>query len=355
MTFWRNLAALAALPALAAAADPDMMSLVMPDASTVMEIDLAKIMASPVGTAMKDAFRQGAATQLKAQLAKTNAPFQEQFGALAEIDWSREVLDIVIARGPGKPAPTLFLVRSSLDLGRMQAMKGFSGQVTEYEGVPMLASPKPEGGVFAFLDGSIVAIGQMREVESAIHRRGQPAALPAALAAQVAKYIGDDIWAASTEILTESMVPPSAAKSPVGAQAAQFFDKVAGLNGGLRFSPDFDLSADLEARTEKGAAELSQGMRWLTGQGGHALEGLKFQLNGKHILLSLHVPEEQMRAGLRQMRAAQTVPKVAAARQAPTRVAPVAPSSGLPAVPAGTIRVQSSDMGTVLVPVGKPQ
>jgi hypothetical protein len=320
----------------------------------VMEINLAKIMASPVGSAIREGFHQGAAAQLKVELAKAKPQFQEQFAALAEIDWSQEVLDIVVARGSGKPAPMLILVRSSLDLGRIQAMKEFSGEVTEFEGVRMLTSPKPEGGVFAFLDGSIVAIGQMRDVKSAIHRRGQPTVLPAALAAQVAKYSQDDIWLASTEIMTVPLAMPAAAKSPAGAQVAQFIEKVAGLNCGLRFSPDFDLSADLEARTEKGAAELSQGMRWLTGQGGRGLEGLKFQLIGKHILFSLHVPEAQMRAGLQQMRTAQAAPAapaVAVPRQAPR----VAPSSGLPPPPAGTIRVQSSDMGTVLLPVEKPR
>jgi hypothetical protein len=344
VTFWRNLLALTALPALAAAAEPDMLNLVMPDAVTVMEVNLAKIMASPVGAAMKDAFHQGAAAQLKTELAKANSPFQEQIGALADIDWSREVLDIVVARGPGKPAPTLILVRSSLDLARIQAMKGFSGQVTEYEGVPMLTSPKAEVGVLAFLDGSIVAVGQLRDVQSAIHRRGQHTALPAALAAQVGKYSEDDIWVASTEIMTGPVAMPAAAKSPMGAQVEKFIEKIAGLNGGLRFSPDFDLSADLEARTEKGAAEIADGMRWLTGvaqpQAKNAslstrLEGFKFRLNGKHIL----------------------PPGAAAvaARQAQPIMQPAAPSSGLPPVPAGTIRVQSSDMGTVLVPVGQQQ
>jgi hypothetical protein len=132
---------------------------------------------------------------------------------------------------------------------------------------------------------------------------------------------------------------------------------VAGFNGGLSLSPDFELAADVEARTEKAAAEMAEGLRWLNsavksqaksaGQAGSGLEGLKYQVNGKHILLSLHVPEEQIRAGLRQMRPVQP----AAARQAPL----AAPSSGLPPPPAGTIRVQSSEMGTVLIPTAKEQ
>jgi hypothetical protein len=210
-----------------------------------------------------------------------------------------------------------------------------------------------------------VAIGQMHEVKAAIHRRGQPAALPAALAAQVRKYSGDAIWVASTEVMTGPLALPAAAKSPAAAPIVSFIEKVSGFNGGLRFSPDFDLSADLEARTEKGAGELAEGMRWLTdmaqshsgtpGQPGRGLEGFKFRLNGKHILLSLHVPEAQVLAGVQQMRAAQGAQTAAAARQAPTAVQPPPPSSGLPPVPAGTIRVQSSDMGTVLLPAGNPK
>jgi len=360
VTTWRNLLVLTALPVLAAAADPDMMNLVMPDASTVMEVNIAKILASPIGSAMKDKFHQGMTTSLKAELAKTRAPFQEQMAALADIDWSQEVRDIVVARGPGKQPPTLIIVRSSLDLARIQAMKAFNGDAAQYEGVAILASSKPDNGAIAFLEGSIVLVGEMRDVKSAIHRRGQHTALPAALAAQVRKYSGDDIWVASTEIITGPMALPPGAKPPAAAQVAQFIEKVAGFNGGLRFSPDFDLSADLEARTEKGAAELSQGMRFLTGmaqsqqkaggQAGRGLEGFKFRLNGKHILLSLHVPEEQMRAGIQQMRAAQAVQPAMAAKQAPL----VPPSNGLPPPPPGTIRVQSSE-GTVLIPVGKQQ
>jgi hypothetical protein len=363
VTLWRNLLALAALPGLAAAADSDMMSLVMPDASMVMELNIGKIMASPVGSAIKDAFRQGAATRFNVELAKAKPEFQEQFAVLGNIDWSQEVQDIVVASRPGKPRQTLIIVRSSLDPARIQALKAFSGDATEYEGVPMLASAKPGSGVIAFLDGGIVAIGPMNDVKSAIHRRGQHTALPPALAAQVGKYSRDDIWAASTEILTGPLPDSPAMKSPMGAKMAEFIEKVAGLNGGLRFSPDFDLSADLEMRTVKGAAEIADGLRSLTSMvqsqarnaGGRGLEGLKFQVQGKHILLSLHVPEAQMRAGLQQMRTAQAGQIAAARHPGASAALSNEPSSGLPPPPAGTMRVQSSEMGTVLIPVGKQQ
>jgi hypothetical protein len=363
VTLWRNLLVLTALPALAAAADPDMMNLVMPDATSVVEFNIAKIMASPVGAAIRDSVRQGMATQLKGELAKAKPQLQEQIAMLADIDWSQEVRDIVVARGAGKQPPTLIIVRSSLDPARIQTLKAFSGGTTAYEGVPILVSAKESNGAIAFLDGSIVVLGQMRDVQSAIHRRSQHTALPETLAAQVRQYSQDDIWLASTEIRTGPLADSPAMKSPAGAKVEEFFEKVEGLNGGLRFSPDFDFSADIEARTEKAAAEIAEGLRGLTamvqsqaknaGPAGRGLGGLKYEVNGQHILLSLHVPEAEMRAGLQQMRTAQASrPAAVAIRpQAPR----VPPSSGLPPPPAGTIRVQSSEMGTVLIPVEKQQ
>src|ERR1017187_861347 len=361
MTLWCKLLALAAgLPGLAAAADPEMMNLIMPDASVVMEVNIAKIMASPIGSAMGEAVHQGIAKQLKVELTKAKPQFQEQIAGLSNIDWSREVRDIVIASGPGKPAPMLTIVRTSLDPARIQALAEFTGDATEYEGLRILASSKPGNGVIAFLDNSIVVIGQMTDVKPAIRRRSQHTALPAALAAQVAQYRRYDIWLAATGTLAGPLAGP-ATGSTAGAKAAQYLAKLAGVNGGLRFSPDFELSADIEARTEKDAAEMAEGLHWLTttvqtqaksaGQGGSGLEALKCQVNGKRILLSLHVPEERIRAGLQQMRAAKAGQTAAVARPAPlappsTGLPP--PSSGLPPPPPGTIRVQSSDMGTVL-------
>jgi hypothetical protein len=241
-------------------------------------------MASPIGSAMGEAVHQGIAKQLKVELTKAKPQFQEQIAGLSNIDWSREVRDIVIAGGAGKPAPMLTIVRTSLDPARIQALAEFTGDATEYEGVRILASSKPGNGVIAFLDNSIVVIGQMTDVKPAIRRRSQHTALPAALAAKVAQYRRYDIWLAATGTLAGPLAGP-ATGSTAGAKAAQYLAKLAGFNGGLRFSPDFELSADLEARTEKGAAELFQGLRWLTGMaqsqaknaGKGGLEGLKLQ------------------------------------------------------------------------------
>jgi hypothetical protein len=129
----------------------------------------------------------------------------------------------------------------------------------------------------------------------------------------------------------------------------QYIEKLTDVSLGLRLSPDFDLSATLAARTEKAAAEMAQAIQWLsgsarqqaklTGKGGTGLDSLKCEVNGRRILISLHVPEEQVRAGLQQMRAGQ--PRAASPN---IRSRP----------PAGTISVQSSE-GTVIIPLDKQQ
>lgn len=363
MTVWRRvLIAAAGLPALAAAADPEMMNLVMPDASMVMEINVSRIMTSQVGLAIREGIQQGMAAQLKGELAKSKPEMRESLAILGEIDWTRQVQDIVVAGGLRKGGPMLVIVRSSLDPVWLQALPGYSGNRTEYEGVPILSSAKSADGVLAFLNHSIVLAGQMADVKAAISRRNQHTALPGPLAAQVAKYSQDDIWVVQTGTLKVPVAGP-AAGSQAGHEVAQYLEKVAGFNGGLRFSPDFDLSADVEMRTDKDAAEMATNLGWLTtavktqmpkaGFVANGFEGLKYRESGRHILVSVHVPDEQVRAGLKQIQArmVQAPQTPVAARRAPVVVSP---SSGLPPPPAGTIRVQSSE-GTVLVPIGNPQ
>jgi len=358
---FKLLALTAAVAGVASAADPEMMNLVMPDARMIVEIKVGSIMASPIGSALKEGMQQGINERLRTA-ADQNRPEWQQIAALGSIDWSHALQDVLIAGGPGKPAEALTIVRGSLGLAQLQGLPGYSAKTAEYKGVPLLASAKPGNGVVAFLDNSILLLGQMDEVKAAIDRRGQSHPLPAALAAQIAKYARYDVWFA--QIGPAQPLAEKAASSPAGAKVAEYLSKLAGINGGIRFSPDFDLAADIEARTDKAAGEITQGLHWLTGlmqsqakaadKGGNALEGLKYNLNGRHILLSLHVPAEQVRKGLLEMRAAQAHRGAHPVTAAMPALA-AGPASGTPPPPPGTVRVWSSDMGTVLIPVGKPQ
>jgi hypothetical protein len=347
MFSWRSLFAIAAfLPGVAAAADPAMLELIMPDARFVLEINLDRIAASPIGQAMTP--------QMKGQLAAFKPATQDPLMGLGGLDWTRFAQEIVFAGGapaaPGQPAPSLVIVRGLLDPAWIESLNALQGAKGNYMGVPTLSADSGHS-LLAFLGGSVSVIGLAADVRAAIRRRGQNTPPSPVLAEGLARYEGQyDVWMVSNGALTG----PS--KSPAGAWL-KWLDRVDAFTGGLRASPDFELSAEMTMRNEKDVAAMSDDLRWFASvvqtQENTALnlEDLNFQADGKRITLALAVPEQQIRAGLQQRQAGQP------ARLRSAAVRPPEIESGLPEPPSGTIRVQSSpaDMGTVLVPLGKAQ
>ncbi len=342
MASWRSLLAVAAcMQGLAAAADPAMLELVMPDARVVMEINLDRIAASPIGQTMSP--------QMKAELASLRPTWGDaQTGGP---DWSHYAQEVIFASGApagaGKPSPSLIIVHGLIDPAWLESLNAFRGAKSNYLGVPILSS----GGanpVVAFLDGSIAAIGQPADVKAAIRRRGESTPPSPVLAEGLARFEGQyDIWMVSAGAL-------GSVKS-AGGVSMKWLEQLDAFAGGVRFSPDFELSADMTMHNEKDVAEMADGLRWFAGvvqtqeKTALSLDDMNFQVDGKRLSLSLEVPEQQIRAALQQRQTGQ------AARMAAFR--PPEIGSGLPEPPSGTIRVQSSpaDMGTVLVPVVKNQ
>ncbi len=344
MASWRKLCVFAALlPGLAAAADQAMLELVMPDARVVMEINLDHIMASPIGQAM--------ASQMKAQMDTVHAEWQQPLAGFTGIDWSHYAQEILFASTgtQGKDSPTLVIVRGLLDPAWVESLNAFGGPKSSYMGVPLL-SATTGNAVVAFLDGSIAVAGPAADVKAAIRRRGQNGPQAAVLAEGLQRFEGQyDMWLVSAGGIS------AGAKSQGAAPALKWLEKVDAFAGGMRMSPDFELNADLTMRTEKDVAEMADGLKWLSFVGqtqnrAAGLDNMKMQVDGKHLSFSLQVPEQQIVAALKQRQPGQ--------RPQAARVQAVRPpeiKNGLPEVPAGSIRVQSSpsDMGTVLVPLGK--
>ena len=155
MSRWRSLFAVAALaPGLAAAADPAMLELIMPDARAVMEINLDRILSSPFGQAMS--------TQMRGELAAFRPAWQDSASGFASLEWGHYAQEVIFASGappaPGRPAPTLMVVRGMIDPVWIESLNAFSGAKSNFMGVPMLSSGG--GAVVAFLEGSIAVIGQ---------------------------------------------------------------------------------------------------------------------------------------------------------------------------------------------------
>lgn len=347
MACWRSLCAVAAfLPGLAAAADPAMLELIMPDARAVMEINLDRLAAAPIG--------QNMSAQMKAEFANFRPNWQDPTTGNSSLDWSRYAQEVIFASGappaPGRPSPSLVIVRGLVDPAWIESLAAFRGAKSSYLGVPILSSGAGNA-VVAFLEGSIAVIGQPADVKAAILRRGRNAPPSPVLAEGLARYEGQyDAWMVSTGGVS------APAKSPVGV-SLKWMERLDSFTGGLRLSPDLELSAEMNMRTEKDVADMTDELRWFSGvvqtqeKTALSLEDLNFKADGKRVSLSLAVPEQQIRAALQQRQAGQ------ASRLARSAPRPPEIESGLPEPPSGTIRVQSSpaDMGTVIVPVGSKQ
>ena len=364
MAIRRNLLAVVTLlPGLAVAADPSMMDLLMPDARVVMEVNVARILASPVGQAMAAQMK----TELKARQAQQGElqkadPAWSQIVGLAGTDWSQFVQEAVVAAGgPNKDASALLIVRGSMDRVRSEVLKSFSGDATEYQGVPILSDTGKSNSAIAFLDSSLAVIGPAADVKAAIRRRSHPSGLPVALAEKLKRFSGYDAWmvAAGPFPVPAAKVPPATA----GAPMVETLQRLESFDAGLRFNPDLEVSVEVVAGTVKDASGIAAIMGWLysamqspaNGSGKKDAAGQengKFEVHGRRILLSLNVPQEKVRAALQQMRAQSASQNKATGLTAPAAgLTPTNPNAPKP----GTIRIESSpsDMGTVVLSTEK--
>jgi len=332
----------------------------MPDARVVMEVNVARILASPIGQAMAAQMK----TELKARQAQQGElqkadPAWSQIVGLAGTDWSQFVQEAVVAAGgPNKDASALLIVRGSMDRVRSEVLKSFSGDATEYQGVPILSDTGKSNVVIAFLDSSLAVMGPPADVKAAIGRRGHPSGLPVALAEKLKRFSGYDAWmvAAGPFPVPAAKVPPATA----GAPMVETLQRLESFDAGLRFNPDLEVSVEVVAGTVKDASGIAAIMGWLysamqspaNGSGKKdAVENGKFEVHGRRILLSLNVPQEKVRAALEQMRAQASQNKATGL---------TAPAAGVPATnpnapKPGTIRIESSpsDMGTVVLSTEK--
>jgi len=328
------LTALVAAASLGFAADRALLDLVMPEAKVVFGVNIGTIAASPLGQAI-------------AMAIQTGSPEAKKF--LAEIPFNplRDLREIVVAStGEGKDAPTVFLASGTFDAARLGAFaKGQGGQeAMNYQGVPILAGPKKDEAVLAFLSDSVLAGGSLDQVKHAIDRRGKGTRLNPQVLARVDQWSSSyDAWIVSTTPITPlaAQVPSQDAK---GAMQGDLLKAVEAFSGGLKFHDPLDVSAELLTHTEKDAAALADALRFLLGmllasqpQQKDLAQAFTFDAKANAVQISMRIPMDQL------MRVFQSS-KVTAGPPAskPRETAP----------PPGGVVIQSSpkDMGTVVIP-----
>ncbi|HYL84725.1 MAG TPA: hypothetical protein VE263_10865 [Candidatus Angelobacter sp.] len=317
--------------AIAGAADPTLLNLVMPNARVVVGIHLERIMASPIGQ------------QMDAQIRNSNPEIRQIFEGTG-FDPARDLKEVVIAAtGREKNGPSLVLVRGSLDLAKIAAFSSTQGvPPTNYEGVPVMMQRGAQDSAFALMDNSIAIFGGIESVHQAIRRRASGAAFDGELAAKVAalsrRY---DAWVISTVPLTEMA---SRAKASNLQQVSDLVNSIQEISGGMRFSPDMEIAADLVTHSEKDAASVRDAMRFFASMlsnqqnnPGLKADALKVTLDARTVRISLHITEEQLKK----------MNELQMARRARQPVAPRPANSDV------VIQSSEGDMGTVTLPPKK--
>ncbi|MEO7653781.1 MAG: hypothetical protein ABIZ80_25265, partial [Bryobacteraceae bacterium] len=212
----------------APAADPQLLSLVMPDARIVSGVDFDRVKTSAIGNFFLS------------QIPASDSGFQKFVGTTG-FDPRRDIHEVLLASVDPRQKTGLLLIRGAFDGPRIVALFRSSGKTPiSHNGIDVISHPGHKQGfseAVAFLDSSIAVAGDLQSVKAAIDRRkmAASAALSPALTAKVTHLSGtQDAWAVS-------LIPPSelAGKFPQkqvdSALQGDLVKAIEQTSGGVRF------------------------------------------------------------------------------------------------------------------------
>lgn len=323
-----------AFSAIACAADPTLLNLVMPDARMLFGVNVEKIVASPIGQQMSAQIRQA-------------PPEVQQILKQTGFDPARDLKEILIAStGQGQDAPTLILVRGSFDIAKLSAFASSAGRAPlNYEGVPILTHPARSSGAMALLDSTTAIGGDLDQVKAAIHRRAHSTSLSAELAAKAGRLSERyDVWGFSTVSLAN--MAPSAPNANL-QQALDLLKSIQQVSGGMRFSPDMEMAADLVTRSQKDAESVRDALGFFSSflaanqknPSGLKPDALKVSVDARTVHIALTITEEELKKAY----------QVQMARNG-MRPAALAPEKPRPVDTGLVIQSSEKDMGVVTLP-----
>jgi hypothetical protein len=284
-----------------AAVDPGLLALVTPDAKALVGVQVAQTQASPFG-------------QYLISQIPNDANVNKVMTAIG-FDPRRDIQEILAATGDN-PSTGVVLGRGSFQPARITAAATLAGAVaTKYRGFEILSGTginlNGTAGSVAFLDGSIMAIGDISAVKAAIDRRAAATVFSGPLADR-AKQISasNDIWFAS-------LTPPSGAlgggpgNGQANAPGNPFFGALQSAlqaSGGIKFAASgVTISAEVLARSPQDAQSMVDVVRFGASmvqmnrnKGGGAsqaaslLDSATFSTSGSVAHISLLLPETQV-------------------------------------------------------------
>jgi hypothetical protein len=269
------------------AADPQLLSLVMPDAKVLAGVNVEQAKGTLFGQ------------YVLSQIQSADQDMQKVV-ALTGFDPTRDVRETLVASN-GSPNSGLALARGNFDIAKLTAAANLKGAVSEnYNGVIILEDPKQTHGV-AFLDASIAIAGDIANVKGAIDRQKNQQPLSSAVTVKI-NQLGNtqDAWALC-------IVPPSTLAPPVkDAQTGQIppvFQTVQSASGGVKFGNNVVFTGQAQTDTAQNATSLGDVIKLLinlaqmnAGQNQQAAalaQAVQVSASGNTLNVSLSLPEDQ--------------------------------------------------------------
>jgi hypothetical protein len=226
------------------AAEPDLVSLAMPEARLLVGINLARVKKTPFGRLAVSEF---ASSQDKGF---------DDFVKTSGFDPTVNLDEILVAK-PDAGDHILVFGRGSFDAERIIGTARNAGsRVSTYEGLDVIQG---EGASIAFFSNSLAVLGDPGSLESAIGRRAAATGVPPDLAAKAASASAAyDVWFVTDMPLSDLV--PEQNSGPVKNDALKSILK---SSGGAKFGDLVTFTAELTTATPKDAASLAEALQFL--------------------------------------------------------------------------------------------
>jgi hypothetical protein len=190
---------MAAMAGSLAAAEQQLLNLVMPDVKVISDINVAQTNLTPFGQ------------YALSQLANSGV---EQLTALTGFDPSKDLNELLCASN-GTQNTGLALATGTFNLAKIATLAAQNGEATEtYQGFTIFENPAKTDGV-AFLSATVLVAGDVADVKAAINRTSAPSTLPTSLTNQISMFSSQvDAWVIST--VSPSLLPHGTATNKPG-------------------------------------------------------------------------------------------------------------------------------------------
>jgi hypothetical protein len=288
---------LAAAATLPAAADFQLLNMVMPDAQAMAGVNVEQAKTTPFGQ------------YVLLQMQPEDRHMQEMT-SLTGFDPRRDVRELLVATpGGGNAKAGLALARGVFDVAKISATALTAGATVEqYHGVTLVTDPKKQGA-FAFPDSTTVVAGAPELVKAALDRRNSTKSfISAALTTKVNELsTSQDAWAVS--LVSPSTLGGAGHIGVPGLANQNVMQTVQQASGGVKFGSVVTLNGEAVTATAQDATTLAGVFQFLVSVAQmHATENpdaaalmkaLTVSAQGQTVKVALAVPAQQFEGLLR--------------------------------------------------------